>query len=57
MFLNAFDLETSNDARNLEPARAGDFHKMGLDVDLLAISATDLNEEAITTTQWWSCRA
>ena len=44
MFLNAFDLETSNGARNLE-LRAGDFPEMGLDVDLLAISATDLNEE------------
>ena len=44
MFLNAFDLETSNGARNLE-LRAGDFPEMGLDVDLLAISTTDLNEE------------
>lgn len=44
MFLNAFDLETSNGARNLE-LRAGFFPGMGLDVDLLAISATRPNEE------------
>ena len=43
MFLNAFDLETSNGARNLE-LRAGAFPGMGLDVDLLAIAANGLND-------------
>ena len=45
MFLNAFDLETSNGARNLE-LRAGFFPGMGLDVDLLAISANGLHGES-----------
>ena len=45
MFLNAFDLETSNGARNLE-LRAGFFPGMGLDVDLLAISANGLHDES-----------
>ena len=46
MFLNAFfDLETSNGARNLE-LRAGFFPDMGLDVDLLAISANGLHDES-----------
>ena len=43
MLLNAFDLETSRGARNLE-LRAGSFPNMGLDVDLLAISANGLND-------------
>ena len=45
MFLNAFDLETSNGARNLE-LRGGAFPGMGLDVDLLAISANGPRDES-----------
>lgn len=43
MLLNAFDLETSSGTRTLE-LRAGFFPSLGIDADLLAVSARSLDE-------------